>query len=37
MKASEMAHKPVGPALGAVSGLIAEAVFQQAGKVVAGP
>lgn len=34
MKASKIAYKPVGLALGAVSGLIAGAVFKQAWKLV---
>ncbi|OKK21987.1 hypothetical protein AMK16_01725 [Streptomyces sp. CB00455] len=36
MKASKIAYKPVGLTLGAVSGLIAGAVFKQAWKVVEG-
>ncbi|MGW3820198.1 DUF4235 domain-containing protein [Streptomyces sp. NPDC005046] len=35
MKASKIAYKPVGLALGAVSGVIAGAVFKQAWKVLA--
>ncbi|MCX4804561.1 MULTISPECIES: DUF4235 domain-containing protein [unclassified Streptomyces] len=36
MKASKVAYKPVGLALGAVSGLIAGAAFKQVWKVVEG-
>ncbi|MET9605948.1 DUF4235 domain-containing protein [Streptomyces sp. NPDC006512] len=36
MKASKVAYKPVGLALGAVSGLIASAAFKQAWKVIEG-
>ncbi|MFA7761650.1 MULTISPECIES: DUF4235 domain-containing protein [Streptomyces] len=36
MKASEVAYKPVGLALGAVSGMIAGAAFKQVWKVVEG-
>ncbi|MFB7176210.1 DUF4235 domain-containing protein [Streptomyces sp. NPDC056257] len=36
MKASKVAYKPVGLALGAVSGLIAGAAFRQVWKVVEG-
>lgn len=36
MKASKIAYKPVGLVLGAVSGMIAGAVFKQAWKVVQG-
>ncbi|MCR8941154.1 DUF4235 domain-containing protein [Streptomyces bacillaris] len=36
MKASTLAYKPVGLALGAVSGLIAGAAFKQAWKLVEG-
>ncbi|QCX74148.1 hypothetical protein C9F11_02225 [Streptomyces sp. YIM 121038] len=34
MKASKIAYKPVGLALGAVSGMVAGALFQQAWKVI---
>ncbi|MCX4807659.1 MULTISPECIES: DUF4235 domain-containing protein [unclassified Streptomyces] len=36
MRASEVAYKPVGLALGAVSGMIAAAAFKQVWKVVEG-
>ncbi|MEU9377950.1 DUF4235 domain-containing protein [Streptomyces sp. NPDC048255] len=36
MKASKVAYKPVGLALGAVSGMIAGAAFKQAWKLVEG-
>ncbi|MGW1248413.1 DUF4235 domain-containing protein [Streptomyces sp. NPDC002535] len=36
MKASKIAYKPVGLALGALSGLIAGAAFKQAWKLVEG-
>ncbi|MFD4026920.1 DUF4235 domain-containing protein [Streptomyces sp. NPDC058576] len=36
MKASKLAYKPVGFALGAVSGMIASAVFKQTWKIVEG-
>ncbi|GHB25139.1 MULTISPECIES: DUF4235 domain-containing protein [Streptomyces] len=36
MKASTIAYKPVGLALGAAGGLIATAVFKQAWKVIEG-
>ncbi|MFF4426506.1 MULTISPECIES: DUF4235 domain-containing protein [unclassified Streptomyces] len=36
MKASKVAYKPVGLALGAVSGLIAGAAFKQVWKIVEG-
>ncbi|MFJ3725764.1 DUF4235 domain-containing protein [Streptomyces sp. NPDC090045] len=36
MKASEVAYKPVGLALGAVSGMIAGAAFKQVWKVIEG-
>lgn len=36
MKASKIAYKPVGLALGAASGVIAGAVFKQAWKVLEG-
>ncbi|MFE9909886.1 DUF4235 domain-containing protein [Streptomyces clavifer] len=36
MKASKIAYKPVGLALGAAGGLIATAVFKQAWKVIEG-
>ncbi|MGW5849149.1 DUF4235 domain-containing protein [Streptomyces sp. NPDC055254] len=36
MKASKVAYRPVGLALGAVSGMIAGAAFKQAWKVVEG-
>ncbi|MFE5522013.1 DUF4235 domain-containing protein [Streptomyces virginiae] len=36
MKASKIAYKPVGLALGAASGMIAGAVFKQAWKVLEG-
>ncbi|MFD3328435.1 DUF4235 domain-containing protein [Streptomyces sp. NPDC058701] len=36
MKASKIAYKPVGLALGAVSGMIAGAAFKQAWKVIEG-
>ncbi|GGS35441.1 DUF4235 domain-containing protein [Streptomyces nojiriensis] len=36
MKASEVAYKPVGLALGAVSGMIAGAAFKQVWKIVEG-
>ncbi|WP_327308471.1 DUF4235 domain-containing protein [Streptomyces sp. NBC_01298] len=36
MKASKIAYKPVGMALGAVSGMIAGAAFKQAWKVIEG-
>ena len=36
MKASKIAYRPVGLALGAVSGMIAGAAFKQAWKVVEG-
>ncbi|MFE9634005.1 DUF4235 domain-containing protein [Streptomyces sp. NPDC006463] len=36
MKASKIAYKPVGLALGAASGMIASAAFKQAWKIVAG-
>ncbi|CAL9629891.1 DUF4235 domain-containing protein [Streptomyces sp. enrichment culture] len=34
MKASKIAYKPVGPALGAASGMIAAAAFKQAWKTI---
>ncbi|WP_328792831.1 DUF4235 domain-containing protein [Streptomyces sp. NBC_00273] len=36
MKASEVAYRPVGLALGAVSGMIAGAAFKQVWKIVEG-
>ncbi|MFD3807717.1 DUF4235 domain-containing protein [Streptomyces sp. NPDC058611] len=36
MKASKIAYRPVGLALGAVSGMIAGAAFKQAWKVIEG-
>ncbi|MFC9948434.1 DUF4235 domain-containing protein [Streptomyces pratensis] len=36
MKASKIAYKPVGMALGAASGMIAGAAFKQAWKVIEG-
>ncbi|MFE9458324.1 DUF4235 domain-containing protein [Streptomyces californicus] len=36
MRASKIAYKPVGFALGAVSGMIAGAVFQQTWKLIEG-
>ncbi|ATZ22209.1 DUF4235 domain-containing protein [Streptomyces lavendulae] len=36
MKASKLAYKPVGLALGAVSGMIAGAAFKQVWKIVEG-
>lgn len=36
MKASKLAYKPMGFALGAVSGMIASAVFKQTWKIVEG-
>ncbi|MFF3727396.1 DUF4235 domain-containing protein [Streptomyces erythrochromogenes] len=36
MKASKIAYKPIGLALGAASGMIAGAVFKQAWKVLEG-
>ncbi|ARF65730.1 MULTISPECIES: DUF4235 domain-containing protein [Streptomyces] len=36
MKASKIAYKPVGFALGALSGMIAGAVFQQTWKLIEG-
>ncbi|MFI6006560.1 DUF4235 domain-containing protein [Streptomyces sp. NPDC051366] len=36
MKASKVAYKPVGLALGAVSGMIAGAAFKQVWKIVEG-
>ncbi|MFB8107370.1 MULTISPECIES: DUF4235 domain-containing protein [Streptomyces] len=36
MKASKIAYKPVGLALGAVSGLIASAAFKQTWKLIEG-
>ncbi|MGW7316269.1 DUF4235 domain-containing protein [Streptomyces sp. NPDC054854] len=36
MKASKIAYKPVGFALGAASGLIASALFKQAWKIIEG-
>ncbi|MEV0989579.1 DUF4235 domain-containing protein [Streptomyces sp. NPDC049949] len=36
MKASEIAYKPVGLVLGAISGMIAGAAFKQAWKIVEG-
>ncbi|MEU8465592.1 DUF4235 domain-containing protein [Streptomyces sp. NPDC029003] len=36
MKAAKIAYKPVGLALGAVSGMIAGAAFKQAWKIVEG-
>ncbi|WP_299541886.1 DUF4235 domain-containing protein [uncultured Streptomyces sp.] len=36
MKASKIAYKPVGMALGAVSGMIAGAAFKQTWKIVEG-
>ncbi|WP_314250805.1 DUF4235 domain-containing protein [Streptomyces sp. DSM 40907] len=36
MRASEVAYKPVGLALGAVSGMIAGAAFKQVWKIVEG-
>ncbi|MFD6874594.1 MULTISPECIES: DUF4235 domain-containing protein [unclassified Streptomyces] len=36
MKASKIAYKPVGLALGAASGMVAGAVFKQAWKVIEG-